>query len=66
MKKKDVLNPDGFRYLLNYAINLDNDIKKHLEESIVFKGVSSSTIQNELPECVVEVYRSLKSAKHNL
>ena len=56
-EKNDSLNPGGFRSLLNYASNLDNDIKKHLEESIVFKGVSS-TIQNELLECVLEVYRN--------
>ena len=42
--------------MLNYANKLDNIFEKHLEKITFFKGVSS-TIQNELLECILGVYR---------
>ena len=56
VEKEDSLNPGSFRSLLTYASKLDNNLKEHLEKSTVFKGVSS-TIQNEILECILELYR---------
>ena len=56
-EKKESLNPGGFRSLLNFASNLDKDISDHLENSTVFKG-HSATIQNEILECVLQIYKN--------
>ena len=50
------LNPGGFRSLLRYASKLDVDLESHLEKSKAFLGVSATT-QNDILECVLEVYR---------
>ena len=56
-EKKESLNPGGFRSLLNFASNLDKDISDHLENSTVFKG-HSATIQNEILDCVLQIYKN--------
>ena len=50
------INPGGFRPLLRYACKLDKGLESHFENSTVFKGISS-TVQNEILECALEVYR---------
>lgn len=49
---EDSYNPGVFRGLINFASKLDPDLKKHLETSTVFKGVSK-TIQNEILDCLL-------------
>ena len=53
---EDSLNPGGLRSLLNYASKLDNNLDQHLKTSKAFLGVSS-TIQNDILECALNVYR---------
>ena len=43
--------------MLNFASNLDKDISDHLENSTVFKG-HSATIQNEILECFLQIYKN--------
>ena len=57
MKKKESLNPGCFRSLLSFAGTLNKDVSDHLENSTVFKG-NSATIQNEILECVLQVYKN--------
>ena len=56
-EKRDSLNQGCFRSLLNFAGVLDKDVSDHLENSTVFKG-NSATIQNEILECVLQVYKN--------
>lgn len=52
----DSANPGVFRGLINHASQLDPDLRAHLESNAVFKGVSK-TIQNELLDCLLQIYR---------
>ena len=56
-EKKESLNPGCFRSLLSFAGTLNKDVSDHLENSTVFKG-NSATIQNEILECVLQVYKN--------
>ena len=49
------LNKGIFRELVSFSAELDNVLKAHIEKSKVFKG-TSKIIQNELLECMMEVY----------
>lgn len=48
-------NKGVFRELINFSAELDKDLKEHIEKSKIFKG-TSKTIQNELLECMMEIY----------
>lgn len=48
-------NKGVFRELIQFSAELDKDLKVHLSQSSVFKGISK-TIQNELLECMLQVY----------
>ena len=41
--------------MLSFAGTPDKDVSAHMENSTVFKGISA-TIQNEIVECVLQVY----------
>lgn len=56
-EKEDSNNPGVFLGLINFAKELDSELKKHLENCTVFKG-TSKTIQNELLQCMLDVCRS--------
>ena len=43
--------------MLNFARILDKDTSDHLENSTVFEG-NSATIQNEMFECVLQIYKN--------
>lgn len=49
-------NPGIFLGLINYTAELDKTLKEHLESSTVFKGTSKE-IQNDLLDCIFELYR---------
>ena len=51
----DSANPGVFRGLINHASKLDPDLWAHLESNVVFKGVSE-TIQNEILDCLLQIY----------
>lgn len=51
-------NPGIFLGLINYTAELDKTLKEHLESSTVFKGTSKE-IQNDLLDCIFEVYREI-------
>ncbi|CAH1115787.1 unnamed protein product [Psylliodes chrysocephalus] len=44
-----------FKELVNFSAELDNDLKVHIQSSKAFKGTSKTT-QNELLECMLDVY----------
>lgn len=46
-----------FRELIQFSAELDKDLNAHLSSSATFKG-TSKTIQNDLLECMFEVYHS--------
>lgn len=48
-------NKGVFRELIQFSAELDKDLKVHLSQSSVFKGISK-TIQNELLETMLQVY----------
>lgn len=53
---EDSTNSGIFLGLIDFAKDLDNELKVHLENATVFKG-TSKTIQNELLQCMLEVCR---------
>ena len=55
-EKQESLNLGCFRSLLSFLGCLDKDVSDHLENSIVFKGISA-TIHNEIHICVLQVYK---------
>ena len=55
-ESKDSANPGVFRSILNYGAKLSPDLEHHLKTSTVFKG-TSKTIQNDIINCVLQVYR---------
>lgn len=57
-------NPGIFQGLINYAAELDKTLKKHLETATVFKGTSKE-IQNDLLDCIFEIYREEVSTEIN-
>lgn len=48
-------NKGIFRELLDFSAELDRILKDHLEKASIFKG-TSKTIQNDLLECMLEIY----------
>lgn len=48
-------NQGVFRELINFSCELDKDFKEYFSKATVFKD-TSKTIQNELLECMMEVY----------
>lgn len=54
-EKDDSSNKGVFKELLSFSADLDSALKDHLEKSTVFKG-TSKIIQNEILECMLEVY----------
>ena len=52
----DSYNPGLFRGLLKWACKLDKDVHDHFHSSSVFKG-HSKTIQNEIIDCALQIYR---------
>ena len=50
-------NPGVFKGLIEFACGLDSDLKFHVENSSVFKGISKS-IQNDLLESILHVCKS--------
>ncbi|CAL7937392.1 unnamed protein product [Xylocopa violacea] len=54
-EKDDAVNPGIFRGLVNFASNLDSDLKNHLETNAVFKDISK-TIHNEILDCLLQIY----------
>ncbi|KAJ8912042.1 hypothetical protein NQ315_000535 [Exocentrus adspersus] len=54
-EKEDSENRGIFKELVNFSAELDKDLKTHIENSKVFKG-TSKTIQNEILECMLDVY----------
>jgi hypothetical protein len=56
-ESSDSANPGVFRGLQEFAGKLDENLKTHFETATVFKG-NSNTIQNELPDCILEVCRA--------
>lgn len=44
-----------FKELVNFSAKLDNDLKVHIQSSKALKGTSKTT-QNELLECMLDVY----------
>ena len=57
-------NPGIFRGLVDLMAELDNKLAHHLEKATVFKG-TSKTVQNELLDCMYEVYRDKIKAEIN-
>ena len=57
-------NPGIFRGLVDLMAELDNKLAHHLENATVFKG-TSKTVQNELLDCMYEVYRDKIKAEIN-
>jgi hypothetical protein len=53
---EDAENPGIFLGLINFAKELDDNLKEHIDSATVFKG-TSKTIQNELLQCMLEVIR---------
>ena len=51
----DSNNPGIFRGLINFVAELDLILAEHLENATIFKG-TSKTIQNELLDCMYQVY----------
>lgn len=49
-------NPGIFRGLVNFTSELDKTLSEHLKNATVFKG-TSKIIQNEILDCMLEVYR---------
>ncbi|CAH1103534.1 unnamed protein product [Psylliodes chrysocephalus] len=54
-EKDNSENRGIFRELVNFSAELDNDLKVHIQSSKAFKGTSKTT-QNELLECMLDVY----------
>ncbi|CAH1105327.1 unnamed protein product [Psylliodes chrysocephalus] len=54
-EKDNSENRGIFKELVNFSAELDNDLKVHIQNSKAFKG-TTKTIQNELLECVLDVY----------
>ncbi|XP_064111309.1 uncharacterized protein LOC135218790 [Macrobrachium nipponense] len=52
----DSANPGVFKGLINHASQIDPDLRAHLESNAAFKGVSK-TIQNEILDCLLQIYR---------
>uniref|UniRef100_H3B3J6 DUF4371 domain-containing protein n=1 Tax=Latimeria chalumnae TaxID=7897 RepID=H3B3J6_LATCH len=50
------LNPGVFRGLVDLVSSIDSAMEKHVKSATVFKG-TSKTIQNELPDCMLDVIR---------
>ncbi|XP_044749776.1 zinc finger MYM-type protein 1-like [Coccinella septempunctata] len=55
-------NPGIFQGLINYTAEIDKTLKDHLERATVFKGTSKE-IQNDLLDCIFEVYQEIVSAE---
>ncbi|XP_053269531.1 zinc finger MYM-type protein 1 [Pleuronectes platessa] len=53
----DSVNPDIYRCIFETMCEGDTRLKRHYDSEPTFKGTSSTTIQNELLDCMYEVYR---------
>lgn len=49
-------NPELFKGLINFVATFDPSLQNHLDNNWVFKG-STETIENELLQCMLEVYQ---------
>ena len=63
-ESKDSDNPGIYRGLIDLMAELDNVLADHLKTATVFKG-TSKTIQNELLDCMYEVYLDKVKAEIN-
>ncbi|CAH1111317.1 unnamed protein product [Psylliodes chrysocephalus] len=55
-EKDNSENRGIFKELVNFSAELDNDLKVHIQSSKAFKDTSKTT-QNELLECMLDVYQ---------
>jgi hypothetical protein len=51
-------NPGIFRGLIDFVSNIDDSVKEHIENNVIFKG-TSKTIQNELLDCMLKVCQEI-------
>ncbi|CAH2013282.1 unnamed protein product [Acanthoscelides obtectus] len=54
-EKENSENRGIFKELVNFSAELDNELKVHIKSAKLFKGTSKTT-QNELLECMLDVY----------
>ncbi|CAH2000427.1 unnamed protein product, partial [Acanthoscelides obtectus] len=54
-EKENSENRGIFKELVNFSAELDNELKVHIQSAKLFKGTSKTT-QNELLECMLDVY----------
>ena len=54
----DSANPGVYRRILRYGAKLNPTLLEHYESSSVFKG-TSKTVQNEVLECALKVYKDI-------
>ncbi|CAH2021371.1 unnamed protein product [Acanthoscelides obtectus] len=54
-EKENSENSGIFKELVNFSAELDNELKVHIQSAKLFKGTSKTT-QNELLECMLDVY----------
>ncbi|CAH1993665.1 unnamed protein product [Acanthoscelides obtectus] len=54
-EKENSENRCIFKELVNFSAELDNELKVHIQSAKLFKGTSKTT-QNELLECMLDVY----------
>lgn len=51
----DSKNPENFLDLINFTSEIDTSLQKYLQSATVFKDTSKE-IQNDLLECMLNVY----------
>ncbi|CAH2011508.1 unnamed protein product [Acanthoscelides obtectus] len=54
-EKENSENRGIFKELVNFSAELDNELKVHIQSAKLFEGTSKTT-QNELLECMLDVY----------
>lgn len=63
-ESEDSVNRGIFQGLINYTAEVDKKLKEHLQSATIFKGTSKE-IQNDLLDCIFDVYRETISAEIN-